>query len=211
MEKKECRIDTLTLSPVEKKNRSALPPPRAPLRPSSHTPRAQAAMGGERAFKVNTKKARAAAAKAECFVELSAFFACMMVSERGEGKGREACDRAGGVCVCVWRRRFLSDPARPSRQPCPSLLFPRSQANKYDAEGACVTARKALDRCVSTAVREGGGEGGGGAGQGCGRVAALAPVCLLTPPLTLFPQASRTRTRTTINYHLQRLSRALRR
>ena len=76
-------------------------------------------MGGERAFKVNTKKARAAAAKAECFVELSAFFACMMVSERGEGKGREACNRAGGGGGVV----EAAIPVRPDPAANPAPLF----------------------------------------------------------------------------------------
>lgn len=40
-------------------------------------------MGTERAFKINTKKARSAAAKAECVEELGLFFACMMVSGIG--------------------------------------------------------------------------------------------------------------------------------
>ena len=49
----------------------------------------------------------------------------------------------------------------------------------YDADGACVTARKALDRCVSTAVRE--GEGEGGAGQGVVRL-WRSPLCVCSPP-----------------------------
>ena len=44
-------------------------------------------MTSERPFRVITKKARSAAAKAECAEELGALFSCMMVREREEAGG----------------------------------------------------------------------------------------------------------------------------
>lgn len=154
-------------------------------------------MGGERAFKINTKKARAAAAKAECVEELGAFFACMMVSSTG-------------VCACFERRRVGrlgrkgADKRPGGRHPFSNPTPCFSQANKFDADGSCASQRKALDRCVASAVSE--RKGGGGRG-----FYFSSSVSHLLPPHTPHNQASRTRTRSTINYHLQRLSRALRR
>ena len=100
--------------------------------------------------------------------------------ERGQG-ARETgvCDGAGGrVCVCS--RGAVPEPPDPAANPltAPSCLPPPPpQANKYDADGACVTARKALDRCVSTVVR---GEGRKGAGQGW--FVRRAPCVFAHPP-----------------------------
>ena len=45
-------------------------------------------MTTDRPFRVNTKKARSAAAKAECAEELGALFSCMMVREAGRKRRR---------------------------------------------------------------------------------------------------------------------------
>ena len=46
-------------------------------------------MTTDRPFRVNTKKARSAAAKAECAEELGALFSCMMVREDESEKRKD--------------------------------------------------------------------------------------------------------------------------
>jgi len=46
-------------------------------------------MTTDRPFRVNTKKARSAAAKAECAEELGALFSCMMVRKGGRRETKE--------------------------------------------------------------------------------------------------------------------------
>jgi hypothetical protein len=71
-----------------------------------------------RPFKVNTKKARSAAAKAECADELGAFFACMMVRETGVGVVGVGCGARAR------RRRRRADPRPVLPRP---LLLPVQQ------------------------------------------------------------------------------------
>lgn len=53
-------------------------------------------MTTDRPFRVNTKKARSAAAKAECAEELGALFSCMMVNKKG---GRKLTAHLGFIVV----------------------------------------------------------------------------------------------------------------
>ena len=62
-------------------------------------------MPTDRPFRVNTKKVRSAAAKAECAEELGALFSCMMVRRGGGGGGG---GEKNGNFLSVGRRRRAS-------------------------------------------------------------------------------------------------------
>lgn len=112
-------------------------------------------MTTDRPFRVNTKKARSAAAKAECAEELGALFSCMMVRERR--RGREKWEFSLWPSAAAERRSkvrsrppaFALTNSSLSSAHSPTLS---SQANKYDVDVACAGHRRALDACVAAAV-----------------------------------------------------------
>jgi hypothetical protein len=150
-------------------------------------------MGKSLPLKVNPKRLEKSK-QGECMEELQAFFTCMTASPasiHGQHNGQ--------MCGYLW----------PCLAPClrtADMYKTSSQRAGADFDEKCVAQRAALSECASLAV--------GVYAMMCATMAMNHPLNCTLPHshcLMLFVviQAKKPNVRSTINHHLQRLSRAL--